>query len=131
MRQLGLKQISIILILGAIGWALCGAIIFIGRSLTDMQTTLIAHAIGAPVIFTLISLLYFSRFNYTSPLQTAIAFFAIVVLLDFFLVALIIERSMDMFRSLLGTWIPWVLIFLSTYLTGLVVEARPTELREA
>jgi hypothetical protein len=122
MRQLGLKQISIILILGAIGWALCGAIVFIGRSLTDMQTTLITHAIGAPVIFTLISLLYFSRFNYTSPLQTAIAFFAIVVLLDFFLVALIIERSMDMFRSLLGTWIPWVVIFLSTYLTGISLE---------
>lgn len=131
MGQLRLKQISIILILGAIGWALCGAIVFIGRSLTDMQTTLIVHAVGAPIIFSLISLLYFSRFNYTSPLQTAITFFAIVVLLDFFLVALIIERSMDMFRSLLGTWIPWMLIFLSTYLTGLAVEARPTELREA
>jgi hypothetical protein len=29
-----------------------------------------------------------------------------------------------MFASLLGTWIPFTLIFLSTYLTGLVVTRR-------
>lgn len=124
MKQLGLKQITIIFLLGALGWALCGAIIFIGRSLTDMQTTLIVHAIGAPIIFMLISTLYFSKFNYTSPLLTAIAFLSTVILLDVFIVALIIERSMEMFLSLLGTWIPWALIFLSTYLTGLAMKRR-------
>ncbi|MFC2043034.1 hypothetical protein ACFLUA_02660 [Chloroflexota bacterium] len=124
MKRLGLKEIGVIVLLGAVGWALCGAIVFIGRSLTDMQTTLIVHAIGAPIIFMLLSILYFSKFNYTSPLQTAVAFLAIVILLDFFIVALIIERSMDMFLSLLGTWIPWALIFLSTYLTGLAYERK-------
>jgi len=124
MKQLGLKQIATIVILGAVGWALCGAIMFIGMAVTDLQTTLILHAIGAPIIFSLISLLYFSKFNYTSPLQTALAFFAIVILLDFFIVALIINRSFDMFLSPLGTWIPFGLIFLSTYLTGLALERR-------
>ncbi len=124
MRQLGLKQISVILFLGALGWALCGAIMFIGMSVMDLQTTLIVHAIGAPIIFTLISLFYFSKFNYTSPLQTGIAFFLIVILMDFFIVALIINRSLDMFRSPLGTWIPFGLIFLSTYLTGLLFERQ-------
>ncbi len=124
MRQLGLRQISIILFLGAVGWALCGAIMFIGMSVTDLQTTLIVHAIGAPIIFTLISLFYFTKFNFTSPLQTAITFFAIVILMDFFIVALIINRSFDMFLSPLGTWIPFGLIFLSTYLTGLLIERR-------
>ena len=124
MKRLGLKEIGIIVLLGAVGWALCGAIVFIGRSLTDMQTTLIVHAIGAPIIFMLLSMFYFSKFKYTSPLQTAVVFLAIVILLDFFIVALIIERSMDMFLSLLGTWIPWALIFLSTYLTGLVYERK-------
>jgi hypothetical protein len=124
MRQLGLKQISIIIFLGALGWALCGAIMFIGMSVMDLQTTLIVHAIGAPIIFTLISLFYFSKFNYTSPLQTGIAFFLIVILMDFFIVALIINRSFDMFRSPLGTWIPFGLIFLSTYLTGLLFERQ-------
>lgn len=119
MGQAGVKQISIIVLLGALGWALCGAIMFIGMSVMDLQTTLIVHAIGAPIIFTLMSLLYFSKFSYTSPLQTGIAFFLVVILMDFFIVAIIINRSLDMFKSPLGTWIPFGLIFLSTYLTGL------------
>jgi hypothetical protein len=44
-------------------------------------------------------------------------------------VALLINRSLEMFASLLGTWIPFALIFASTYLTGLIVQ-RSTE-REA
>lgn len=124
MKKLGLKQLSILLFLGAVGWALCGAIMFIGMAVTDIQTVLIVHAVGAPVIFTLISLFYFSKFNYTSPLQTGLIFFFIVILMDFFIVALIINRSFDMFRSPLGTWIPFGLIFLSTYLTGLLIERQ-------
>ena len=42
--------------------------------------------------------------------------------LDFFVVALIINRGLEMFASLLGTWIPFALIFTSTYLTGVAVE---------
>ena len=38
---------------------------------------------------------------------------------DFLVVALLILHSLDMFASLLGTWIPFTLIFTSTYLTGL------------
>lgn len=97
---------------------------FIGMSLMDLQTTLIVHAIGAPIIFSLISLFYFSKLNYTSPLQTALAFFFIVILMDVFIVAMLINRSFEMFLSPLGTWIPFVLIFLSTYLTGLWIERR-------
>jgi hypothetical protein len=129
MRQLGLKQILVILFLGALGWALCGAIMFIGMSVMDLQTTLVVHAIGAPIIFSLISLFYFSKLNYTSPLQTAIAFFFIVILMDFFIVALLINRSFEMFLSPLGTWIPFGLIFLSTYLTGSLIERQESQPR--
>jgi hypothetical protein len=128
MKQLGLKQLFVILFLGALGWALCGAIMFIGLAVMGLQTTLIVHAIGVPIIFRLISLFYFTRFNYTTPLQTAIAFFLIVILLDFFVVALVINRSFDMFLSLLGTWIPFGLIFLATYLTGLTIKGRESKL---
>ena len=124
MRKLTLKQGLIILLHGVLGWMLCGAIMFIGMSVTDLQTTLIVHAIGAPVIFTLISFFYFSKYKYTAPLQTGLAFFIIVILMDFFVVALIINRSLEMFYSLLGTWIPFTLIFFSTYLTGLLVEKQ-------
>jgi hypothetical protein len=97
---------------------------FIGMSVVSMETALVAHAVGAPVIFSIISWFYFSRLRYTSALQTSVVFVLIVVLMDFCLVALVINRSLEMFQSPLGTWIPFGLIFLSTYLTGRVVEAQ-------
>lgn len=44
-----------------------------------------------------------------------------MILVDFFLVALIINRSLEMFTSPLGTWIPFALIFISSYLTGFFI----------
>ncbi len=108
----------IILILAIIGWGLCGLSMAIGMSITSIANALIIHAIAAPIIYYFISLLYFKKFNYTTPIQTAIIFVAIVILLDFFVVALLINKSFDMFLSPLGTWIPFLLIFLSTFLTG-------------
>jgi len=46
------------------------------------------------------------------------AFLSVVVALDFFVVALLIEKNFAMSASPIGTWIPFALIFLSTYLTG-------------
>jgi hypothetical protein len=120
-----IKRLAIILALGLVGWALCGAIIWIGMAFMSMETTLIVHAIGAPIIFGAISVIYFKAFNYTTPLRTAIVFVSVVIFMDVFLVALLIERSFEMFASLLGTWIPWALIFTSTYLAGLYATRRP------
>ena len=64
------------------------------------------------------SLVYFYKFNYTSPLSTGLIFVSFVILVDFFVVALLINRSLEMFASPLGTWIPFALIFASTYVTG-------------
>ena len=111
-----------------VGWALCGTIIGIGRAVTSMQTTLIVHALGVPVIFGLISLVYFRRFNYTTPMQTGLLFMLFAIAMDFFVVAMFIEKSFEMFTSLLGTWIPFGLIFLSTYLIGtFVLRGRQVE----
>ncbi len=100
------------------GWALCGAIIGIGRESTSLETTLVIHAIGAPIIFAVISWNYFMKFNYTNPLQTAIIFVLLVIFMDFFVIAFMVEKSFDMFKSILGTWVPFILIVFSTYLTG-------------
>jgi phosphatidylserine synthase len=91
-----------------------------------VQTALIIHAIAAPLFFACISLFYFRRFNYTSPLTTAICFVGFVMVADFLVMALLVLKSFAMFESPIGTWIPFALIFLSTYLTGLYAERRPT-----
>ncbi len=105
-----------------VGWAICGAIMGIGRAVTSLENTLVIHAIGAPIVFGALAQIYFRKFNYTGPLQTAVAFLGFVVFMDVFVIALFVEKSFAMFTSLLGTWIPFSLIFLSTCLTGLLRE---------
>jgi hypothetical protein len=114
------KNITV-LVHALIGWALCFATMGIGMATMSIKNALIVHAIGAPIFFLIVSLFYFRKFNYTTPLQTALIFVGFVIIVDFFVVALLINRSLDMFTSLIGTWIPFTLIFASTYLTGLLV----------
>lgn len=119
-----MSKAVVILVFAFVGWAICGAIMGIGRAVTSLENTLVIHAIGAPIVFAILSFIYFGKFNYTTPLQTAIAFLAFVVFMDVFLIALFVEKSFAMFASILGTWIPFALIFLSTYLTGLYRQRR-------
>jgi hypothetical protein len=115
------RKYFVILVHAFIGWMLCAATMGIGMAVTSLNNALIIHAIHAPIFFAGISWIYFRKFNYTSPLQTATIFIAFVIAMDFFVVAMIINRSFDMFASLLGTWIPFALIFTSTYMTGIFV----------
>ena len=108
----------IIIIMGIVGWGLCGLSFYAGLSITSITGALIIHAIAAPIIFYFISLLYFKKFNYTTPIVSAIIFLSVVVAMDFFVVSLLIEKSFDMFLSPIGTWIPFTAIFLSTLIIG-------------
>lgn len=121
---MAIKKILIILLHAFIGWALCGATIGIGRAVTTMQATLIIHAIAAPIIFAIITTIYFKKFAFTTPLKTAIIFVVFVIGMDAGLVAPVFENSYAMFESLLGTWIPFALIFISTYTTGRFLEKK-------
>jgi len=112
------NKILILLAHAFVGWALCAATMGIGMAVTTLDNTLVIHAIAAPIFFAGVSLDYFRTFNYTTPLQTAFYFLAFVVAMDFFVVAMLINRSFEMFTSILGTWLPFALIFVSTYLTG-------------
>ena len=118
------RKLSILFVCALVGWALCAATMGIGQAITSSQNALILHAILAPIFFMGVSLVYFKRYHFTSPIQTALIFTGFVMVVDFFVVALLMLRSLDMFASLLGTWIPFALIFTSTYLTGLFAERR-------
>ncbi len=118
---MNMKKLVIIFVHAFIGWVLCAATMGIGMATMTLESTLIVHAIGAPIFFTVVSLIFFRKFNYTTPLQTAMIFVGFMIAVDFLVVALLINRSLEMFVSLLGTWIPFGLIFTSTYLTGVFV----------
>jgi len=112
------KRFITILTHAFVGWALCAMTMGIGIAITSLEKALIVHAIAAPIFFVIVSLIYFKQFSYTTPLQTAIIFVGFVIAVDFFVVALLVNRSLEMFSSLLGTWVPFALIFVSTYSTG-------------
>lgn len=116
------KGVAVAITHGLVGWVLCGATMSVGMKVTTLEVALILHALAAPVIFAALSLLYFHRLGSWSPLRTAAAFLGVVVVMDVFVVALLIERSFKMFASILGTWLPFVLIFISTWWTGLAVR---------
>jgi hypothetical protein len=108
-----------------VGWLCCAGIIAGGRIILPMNATLIIHAVLAPVIFALISFHYFSRHGEYTPLVVALVFLIFIISVDFFIAALLIEKSLAMFSSVLGTWIPFLSIFLATFLTGMVtVDVR-------
>lgn len=117
---MNLKRLATVFVHAFIGWLLCAATMGIGMAVTTIGTTLIIHAIGAPIYFAAVSIFYFSRYSYTQPLKTAIIFVSFVIVVDFFVVALLINKSLAMFASALGTWIPFAFIFTSTLLSGLL-----------
>jgi hypothetical protein len=119
-----IKQSVILIILALIGWALCGAIIGIGRSITSMENILIIHAIAVPILFAILSFIYFRKFKHASPFKTAAFFMLFVIFMDAFIIAPFVEKSFDMFTSILGTWTPFLLIFASTYFVGLYNTRR-------
>jgi len=113
------KKGLIIFIHPFIGWILCGAIMFIAMEITTIYLSLIIHFIAAPFIFLAISKHYFKKCNYTNPFITAVIFVSVVMIFDFFIIALVVERSLVMFESIMGTWLPFLFIFLTVWLTGL------------
>jgi len=87
-----------------------------------MERALAIHPVAAPVFATTVQAFYFRRYGHTSPVLAASVVIAFVVLVDFFTVALVIDRSLNMFRSVLGTWLPFMLISVATAATGWIVE---------
>lgn len=121
---MGRAQVMVVLAHAFVGWALCAAVMGVGMAVTTMQTTLVIHAVAAPVFFGGVSFAYSTRFGHTTPLQTACAFLAFVMAMDLVVVALLINHSLAMFASPLGTWIPFALIFVSTFVTARSVALR-------
>jgi hypothetical protein len=106
------------------GWLVCGATVGAGRQILSLHATLIVHAAVAPLAFGLLAWHHFTRYPDSPPVATALAMLSIVVGLDALFVAPIVERSYAMFGSLLGTWLPFLLIFAATYLVGRIAGRR-------
>ena len=121
-RYDAVKKAPIILAHSFVGWAFCAAIMGIGPQLIGMRITLIVHLILGPIGFGLLSIYYHRRFGFTSPIVTAAVFLLFVAGMDFFLVGLVILKSLKMFTSVIGIWLPFGLIFIFSFGGGVWVK---------
>lgn len=110
---------------GVVGWALCGATMGALLQLASLTAALVIHAIAAPLFFAAIGWHYFRARGARDPLPTAITWTATVALLDLLVVAGVLMRSLEMFQSISGTWLPFALIFLSSWATGAMISTLP------
>jgi hypothetical protein len=117
-----MRRVAVAVVYGFVGWILCGATMGVGMKIAGLRTALIVHALAAPGIFAALSFSYFHRPDSWPPFRAATIFLGVVVAMDTLVVALLVERSFAMFESILGTWLPFLLIFVSTWWTGLAVR---------
>jgi hypothetical protein len=120
--MIALRKALVLLAHAFVVWIVCGATIGIGRTFLTLDATLAVHAVIAPAISALVALFYVKRFNYTPPLQTALAFLAFALLTDAGLVAPVFEKSYAMFASVWGTWIPLASIFLAAFVAATLAQ---------
>jgi hypothetical protein len=110
----------LVVIAAIIIWMLCGAVMGFGRRLIGLDATLRLHLIMAPVFSFCVTLVLSRLAPAPDSLLRAIVITAVVIVLDATIVAPFMEKSYAMFRSLIGTWIPFVLIFLGSLAAGLI-----------
>jgi hypothetical protein len=116
------KESLILLVHAIIIYFVCFAVMGVSMATLAIDSALIAHAAAAPFVSAIFSYIYFKKFNYSSPLVTAMVIMVTVILLDFFLTATIILQDYAMFYSLIGTWIPFALIFTAALIVGIYMN---------
>ena len=118
---------------GLVGWVLCRATMTVGLKLTTLQTALILHAFAAPLIFHD----PFARLFPSPGLMVSTSCSGCFPWRRACHGRLCrrcshpakLRNVFEMFRSILGTWLLFGLIFVSRWWTGLAVRRAPRWLR--
>lgn len=110
---------------GVAGWALCALTMVALFQAVGLSAARVIHAFVAPLVFGVLAWRYFRARGARDPLPTALTWTALVALLDLVFVAGLAQRSLAMFASIGGTWLPFALIFLATWVTGFVMSMMP------
>ena len=106
--------------LAVVLWVVCGTVMAVTRRLWGLDAALKVHLGVAPVAAFLVAATHVLVAPGFDLLLRATAITALVVVLDALIVAPIFEHSYAMFRSVIGTWAPFALIFLASLAAGLL-----------
>jgi menaquinone-dependent protoporphyrinogen oxidase len=119
------RSLARLLVHAVAGWALCAVTMLALLRAFSISVALALHAIAAPLVFTALAWRYFRARGAREALPTAVAWTAVVAVLDLVIVAGLAQRSFAMFQSVVGTWLPFALIFLATWATGEILSMMP------
>jgi hypothetical protein len=106
---------------GLVVWALCGAVMALGPRFWSMEATLRIHLAAAPLFSFALSIFHAGISPGFPALLRALVMTAMIIVLDAVVVAPLFERSFAMFRSIIGTWLPFLLMFLASWFSGTLV----------
>ena len=114
-----------VLVHGVVGWAACAVLMAALLGMFRLGVALWLHAVAAPILFLIVARRYFRARGAREPLSVAGVFTGTVAFLDLVVVAGAIQHSLAMFTSVVGTWVPFALIFGVTWATGEVMSMAP------
>jgi hypothetical protein len=114
---------TVLFALGFALWGACGAVMAVTRRLWGLDIALRVHLAAAPSVSFFVSAIHALIDPGLSPVLRAVAFTGQVVALDALIVAPLLERNFAMFRSLIGTWMPFALIFLASWAAGILTPS--------
>jgi menaquinone-dependent protoporphyrinogen oxidase len=110
---------------GAVAWALCAGTFAVLLAATSTGAAIALHAVAAPVWFAVLARRYQRADGARPPFTTALAWTAIVAVLDAFLVASGPPSRFVMFGSFTGFWLPLALGLLAAWGTGAIAAMLP------
>ena len=119
------RSLGRLLVHGAAAWTLCTAAFAGLLAFASAGLATVLHAILVPVVFGALAVHYFRPRGAREPLPTALTWTALAALLDATVVAGLIVRGTALLSSFSASWLPWLLGFLATWTTGLVMQMVP------
>lgn len=122
------RSVTRLLAHGLAGWALCALAMLTLLQGVSVATAVVLHAVAAPLIFAAIATHYFRPRGAREPLSVALSWAIIVAALDLVVIAGIVRHDFSMFQSVVGTWLPFLLILLVTWATGVMMSMMPASL---
>jgi menaquinone-dependent protoporphyrinogen oxidase len=119
------RSLGRLLLHGVAGWALCAAVMGALLAVAPRTVALAIHAAAVPFLFGAVARHYFAARGARGPLFAAITFVLVTGALDLAIVSGVVLRSISMFTSFVGTWLPLGLIFLVTWAIGALMSTMP------
>ncbi|HZP19002.1 MAG TPA: flavodoxin domain-containing protein [Bauldia sp.] len=109
------------------GWAVLAVLALAVAAIMPGTGGNVLHAVLALAVFALASVWYFGARGAREPLIAAAVFAIAVAALDAIVIAGIYRGSFAMFASVGETWLPYLCVFLATWITGSIMAMIPTE----